>query len=482
MKKTMLLAVVTALLVSSLAQAQTTVWNPAGNPIYDPNGGDPNAVYDPNTPQDWGDVGNWTNGLPLTTAGSKAVLNVPSASELQISDAQSAYQISMGDGADGSTLRIVDGGSLTTGQVWTAVGYNAVGHLVVETGGSANFGEHLWLGFLPTAFFDEKSVVDVDGGTVTVNNVLGFNQGSDSFGDGGDSEMNVINGGLVTVLDRMDLGSVDGQGTLNINSGGVVDARFFRNDGTIVVGNGGLLKTSDESWSSVGQRDTSPEGGVLTVEAGGEVQFGQHLWVGFENSNATGTVNIDGGTVSVGEMLGLGWNGGDPNNAPSGTGTINVNDGGVLDLFQLHASGESSIKDGSELHINGTGEVRLPGNYTAVLNRYIFEDPNTMAIKKQKIFGNGIAGNVLITVEPGGTLDGDFNADGVVDGLDLLEWQRNPSIGDLADWEADYGQAPPEQTVVTALPGLVSAVPEPSSVALLIACLTIFGNSRRRNR
>ena len=473
MKNTMLLAVVTALLVSSLSHAQTTVWNPAGNPIYDPNTGDPNAVYDPNTPQDWSDAGNWTNGLPLTTPGSKAVLNVPSASEVQISNAQSAYQISMGDGTDGSTLRIVNGGSLTTGNVWTAVGYNAVGHLVVETGGSASFGEHLWLGFLPTTFFGEKSVVDVDGGTITVNNVLGFNQGSDSFGDGGDAEMNVTNGGLVNVLDRMDLGSVDGQGTLNINSGGVVDARFFRNDGTIVVGNGGLLKTAPTSWSSVGQRATSPTGGVLNVETGGEVQFGQHLWVGFEDPNATGTININGGTVSVGAMLGIGWDGADPNSDGSGTGTINVNEGGVLDLFQMHADGESSIEQGSALNINGSGEVRLPGNYTSVLDSYI---------SNGRIFGNGQVGNVLVTVGPaGGPLAGDFNGDGRVDAEDFLDWQRNPSLGDLSDWEADYGQAPPEQTVVTALPPVISAVPEPSSVALLIVCVTFLSNARRRS-
>ena len=475
MKKTILLAVVTALLISSLSQAQTvtTVWNPAGNPIYDPNTGDPNA-YDPNTPLDWGaDAGNWTNGLPNDPNNSKAVINVPSAPEVQISDAQSIYKLVMGDGFfnDSSTLRIVNGGDLTTGTTWSAVGYNAVGHMVIETGGSATFGEHLWLGFLPTAFFDEQSVVDVDGGTLTVTNVLGFNQGEE-FGDGGDSVMNVTNGGVVNVLDRMDLGTVDGQGTLNISSGGVVDARFFRNDGTIVVEDGGLLKTSDTSWSSVGQRDTSPAGGVLTVETGGEVQFGQHLWVGFENPNATGTININGGTVSVGAMLGIGWDGANPSTDGTGTGTINVNDGGILDLFQMHGDGESSIELGSSLNINGTGEVHLPGNYTAVLNSYI---------SNGRIFGNGVVGNVLITVGPGGTLDGDFNGDGSVDGLDFLEWQRNTSVGDLADWQADYGMSAPEQTVVTALPALIAVVPEPASTTLLITCLVFLGNSRRRH-
>jgi hypothetical protein len=34
---------------------------------------------------------------------------------------------------------------------------------------------------------------------------------------------------------------------------------------------------------------------------------------------------------------------------------------------------------------------------------------------------------------------GDFDFDGDVDGRDFLTWQRNPSIGDLADWQANYG-------------------------------------------
>jgi hypothetical protein len=37
------------------------------------------------------------------------------------------------------------------------------------------------------------------------------------------------------------------------------------------------------------------------------------------------------------------------------------------------------------------------------------------------------------------SIPGDFNADQRVEGLDLLVWQRNPAVGDLADWQANYG-------------------------------------------
>lgn len=74
--------------------------------------------------------------------------------------------------------------------------------------------------------------------------------------------------------------------------------------------------------------------------------------------------------------------------------------------------------------------------------------------------------------------DGDFDCNGIVDGIDFLEWQQgsspnNGSSGDLALWEANY-----------ATPGLLSglsAVPEPSGALLASLCLTALGLRRRRS-
>jgi parallel beta-helix repeat protein len=68
---------------------------------------------------------------------------------------------------------------------------------------------------------------------------------------------------------------------------------------------------------------------------------------------------------------------------------------------------------------------------------------------------------------------GDFDADGDVDGRDLLVWQRNQSVGSLADWRANYGA------------GALSAsyaVPEPKCLTLMllgsiIVCLPRFRRS-----
>ena len=239
MKKLILLLM--AMCLVSVASANT-VWNPAANGITPPAVGD------------FGDPCNWTNGVPVTDpclGDTKGVFNVPGAAECQVTDAQVPKQLVQGDGGPGGVLRVMSGGTVTTGASWTGIGYNDTAHLIVDAGGAFNFGQHAWIG---------------------------------------------------------------------------------------------------------------------------------------QNAGGVGTVDISG-DVSVAAMLGIGWNG--------GVGTVNVKDGGTLDLFQLHGDGISSIKAGSVLNIETGGEVYLPGDYTAVVNAYI--DNGCFA-------SDGVVGAVLITVDGNTTL------------------------------------------------------------------------------
>jgi fibronectin-binding autotransporter adhesin len=70
-------------------------------------------------------------------------------------------------------------------------------------------------------------------------------------------------------------------------------------------------------------------------------------------------------------------------------------------------------------------------------------------------------------------LAGDFDSDGDVDGRDFLVWQRNPAVGDLADWQANYGMTGP-------LTASSTAVPEPGTVGFAALCLLL--GIVRRNR
>jgi hypothetical protein len=73
-------------------------------------------------------------------------------------------------------------------------------------------------------------------------------------------------------------------------------------------------------------------------------------------------------------------------------------------------------------------------------------------------------------VPPGVT--GDFDLDGDVDGRDLLVWQRNPSVGNLGDWQANYGTG--------TLTAANSAVPESSSLVTFSALIALSLTKTRK--
>jgi hypothetical protein len=75
----------------------------------------------------------------------------------------------------------------------------------------------------------------------------------------------------------------------------------------------------------------------------------------------------------------------------------------------------------------------------------------------------------LFETVPGG-LAGDFNNDSKVDGLDFLVWQRNTSVGNLSDWQNNYG---------TGGLGAISAVPEPTGLALICGLIGAVSLKRR---
>ncbi len=75
-----------------------------------------------------------------------------------------------------------------------------------------------------------------------------------------------------------------------------------------------------------------------------------------------------------------------------------------------------------------------------------------------------------IVAQPDG-LPGDFDGDNDVDGRDFLLWQRNPSVGNLSDWQTNYGAGGP----LTA----VTAVPEPATLLLLVSLGGLISVRRR---
>ena len=213
MKKTSVISVVAVLLMASMASA-ATVWNPAANGIFPPDTGN------------WGDAANWTNGVPVDVPGdpNKAVFNVPDAAECVVADAQSFFQFVQGDNGPGGVLRVVKGGSITTGAVWSGIGYNDTAHMIVETGGSITFGDHMWVGLHPGP---GPGTLDIIGGYIRVSEMtgLGWNEGGTGF-------VNVIAG-------HLDLHNI--HATRSIQGDSVVDVR----NGIVTIDGNHLGKIND---------------------------------------------------------------------------------------------------------------------------------------------------------------------------------------------------------------------------------------------
>jgi len=127
--------------------------------------------------------------------------------------------------------------------------------------------------------------------------------------------------------------------------------------GTLIITNGGSLACSADDWTAIGMSTT----GLMVVENGGSASFANHLWIGFDPV-AEGTLIMNGGTVSVTGMFGLGWNGG------KGTALIH---GGTLNLNQWSASSPGSIVGTSVLDVAGTGKVVINGNQFTSVSNYV---------------------------------------------------------------------------------------------------------------
>ena len=125
--------------------------------------------------------------------------------------------------------------------------------------------------------------------------------------------------------------------------------------GTLIVTNGGSLTTGTDNWTAVGYSSNA----LMVVESGASVNFGYHLWIGFDPT-ADGTFILNGGTASVGGMFGLGWNG--------GKGTAQIN-GGTLNLAQWHDT--DSIKGASVMDLTGTATVLITGNHVTSISNYV---------------------------------------------------------------------------------------------------------------
>jgi hypothetical protein len=106
------------------------------------------------------------------------------------------------------------------------------------------------------------------------------------------------------------------------------------------------------------------------------------------------------------------------------------------------------------VNFSGTTVDQASGNEDG--RNSLFNDSGQLLFSAS--FTDGSRGLFVSSLVAFEALAGDFDLDGDVDGRDFLTWQRNQTIGNLADWQANYSAN--DQAIV-------ATIPEPNGVLLL---------------
>lgn len=187
--------------------------------------------------------------------------------------------------------------------------------------------------------------------------------------------------------DGMRIGLFDGNNWFdsvnNPTYDGITDEEF--NAGTVPAGWAGFLATAA----------SSPSAGAFDAK----------------NPNYTGGAGFNGTNfVSTFEPNNLGLD------APYGTS-------GVMVPGEANAAAKI-IRLGSGAPVSGS---LVDGSYDFELRVGRFGDENTMSVR--------------VVSQDTSALGGDFDGNGTVNGKDFLMWQRDTAVGNLADWQANYGRS-----------------------------------------
>ena len=127
-------------------------------------------------------------------------------------------------------------------------------------------------------------------------------------------------------------------------------------------------------------------------------------------------------------------------------GSLGIDLNGLVDFDAISIGSDASL--GGTLNVDVTGFTLTPGNSFKIIDIAGAQSGMFANLNDEALVGNfsgvdlfidydGGDGNDVVLFTGAGTA-GDFDFDGDVDGRDFLTWQRNTSIGDLADWQANY--------------------------------------------
>jgi len=430
------------------------------------------------------------------TRKGKGILTVTGAGSSWSSGAQFSGNTFIGYEGDGE-LNVLDGATIQTGQAiigrfglrdqlrgvanvsgvgstWTSsstlwVGFNndpqiyigaavffAEGELNVTAGGNVD-APTLWLAGRKVS----KGVVNVNGvgSTVTANSVAFGKSTTTTFTYGSNAEMTIADSGLLDVTGDIDIY----HGILTLDDG-TINAAILQLHGELLDDPGGQFETGDTRviLNGNGQINANITNDGGFVEPG--LSAGVLNVLGDYAQGIDGTLAIELGGTDNSDPLNLQYD----QLLVDGLATL----GGTLDVSLIDlGSGQFVPKLGDSFDI-----FSATGGFSGM-----FDATNLPSLSGGLQWQLNPSGNTLF-LDVIGSLSADFNGDGNVDGNDLTD----PTLG----WEARFGAdldgldflAWQQQFGINATPLVAShAIPEPTSIRLLIFGLLSLFSARRNN-
>ncbi|QEG33074.1 beta strand repeat-containing protein [Bythopirellula goksoeyrii] len=389
-------------------------------------------------------------------------------------------------------------GNFVLGNPNSFLGFQSLGTLLIDSGAT--------LTLRSAGYVDLGALTPLAGGTLaTVNGVsLGASE-------------NIVGNGTVSGPVAAQIGSVIAATTGNLTLGDSTAVAGFYSDGELRTRQH-TVTINDANEAVLGSLTTlgdGASGGTLVAGAATVGDTAPHFLVE-QGKNVTGRGTIEGNFKNNGHVIGDGTATGEriafgSDWTVSGIGTFE----NTLVLGTFAPGLSPAIVAGENFSFAGMVEMELGGttpgsgsnNHDQIIDAATMEllsgvdlelkpwhgfqpqvgDSFKLLLSDQNLLGTfdevmvdpyfqalGIdfdlhyTANSLTAVAVAAGLAADFDADGDVDGRDFLIWQRNPTLGGLDDWHANFGDVAP-------LWASTSAIPEPNSLLLAtLACSMCF--------
>ena len=383
----------------------------------------------------------------------------------------------------GTGALTMTGGTITkTGDEKFIVGHNNGVGVVAQSGGTISVNNELYIGNenagasgtytlsgtgalsvaneVVVGRESGTGVLNVDGGTITTtgngNMYIGRRNGTGTLNQ---------TAGVISVIKEFGVGTRDdnkiGIGTYNLSGGSLAATNniFIGKElgasGTMTM-TGGTMSTSDklqighnqatgvltqsggtvnvQNEVYIGNENSGSSVGTYTLSGSAELSVGNEVFVG--RDNATGTFNLDGGTVTTKKIEG-----------GTGNATVNFN-GGILkaresqaafitnlDVANVQAGGITIDSNGFDLGISqtlsGTGGLTKAGAGRLTLsasNAYA----GTTTVTAGSLFIDGTQASGAVQVDAGATLGGSGAIGGAVTMFGVLSPGNSPAVLSVA--------------------------------------------------